>query len=196
MCGLAGVVAWDDRFRLTSEQLDAMNARVAHRGPDAAGVRLSHDREATPLHPQCGLAHRRLAILDRDPRSNQPFADHRGRWLVYNGEIYNYRALHDELTRLLPDYPWRTTGDTEVVLAAYGAWGEACVEHFDGMFAFAIWDEPKGTLVLARDRMGQKPLYVAFVELGAESSRGAAPKQQHVAAVAFASELPALLPLP
>lgn len=195
MCGFAGVVAWDDRFHVTSSQLEAMSGRIAHRGPDGAGLRLNHERQATPLLPQCGLVHRRLAILDLDHRADQPFTDERGRWIAFNGEIYNFRQLRDELTALQPEYAWRTTGDTEVLLAAYAVWGEACVERLDGMFAFAIWEEQTGKLFLARDRMGQKPLYVAFVEGGADQSRGATPKGGNVSAVAFASELPALWPL-
>ncbi len=198
MCGFAGVVAWDDRFHITREQLQSMSARVAHRGPDGDGTHLTHDREATVLHPQAGLVHRRLAILDLDPRANQPFTDGHGRWLIYNGEIYNFRDLRKELEALRPEYAWRTTGDTEVLLVAYDAWGERCVDHLTGMFAFAVWEDRTSTLFLARDRMGQKPLYVAFVEEGSGLSRGEPVKagQGHVGAVAFASELPALLALP
>ena len=195
MCGLAGIVAWDDRFHISEAPLQAMSARIAHRGPDACGLWLNHDRQATVLHPQCGLVHRRLAILDLDHRADQPFAMGQRR-LVYNGEIYNFAELRKQLQELLPNYQWRTSGDTEVLLAAFEAWGEQCVDHFDGMFAFAIWDDATGSLLLARDRMGQKPLYVAFVEKGAVVSSGATPRGQHLAAVAFASELPALLALP
>jgi asparagine synthase (glutamine-hydrolysing) len=197
MCGLAGIVAWDDRFHVMGEHLAAMSARIAHRGPDGSGVVLSHGREATPLHPQAGLVHRRLAIIDLDPRSDQPFTDGQRRWIVFNGEIYNYRELRKELEALDSSYAWRTSGDTEVLLRAYAAWGERCVDHLNGMYAFAVWDEPKATLLLGRDRMGQKPLYVAFVEGGGEASRGKPPGTgETVAAVAFASELPALLALP
>jgi asparagine synthase (glutamine-hydrolysing) len=195
MCGLAGIVTWDDRFHISESQLHGMSACIAHRGPDAAGLWLNHDREATPLHPQCGLAHRRLAILDLDHRADQPFQIGQRR-LVFNGEIYNFPILRKELEQLLPNYQWRTTGDTEVLLAAFDAWGEGCVEHLDGMFAIAIWDDATGSLFLARDRMGQKPLYVAFVEEQASTSSGATPKGQRISAVAFASELPALLDLP
>ena len=198
MCGIGGVVVWDDQFHISTPQLEAISARLANRGPDGQGLQLTHDRRAAALHPQAGLVHRRLAILDLDPRANQPFTDPQGCWIVFNGEIYNFRNLKEELSKLDPAGVWRTSGDTEVLLRAYAVWGERCVEHLNGMFAFAIWDEAKGTLFLARDRMGQKPLYVAFVRAGEEQSRGMPPRAgtEAIAAVAFASELPALLTLP
>lgn len=176
MCGFAGIVSWDGRYRVERPVLDGMSAKIAHRGPDGEGIWLNHEGEITAENPQVGLVHRRLAIIDLDPRANQPFTDGRGRWLVFNGEIYNYRELRKELEGLLPDYEWRTSSDTEVLLASYAAWGEKCVEKLNGMFAFAIWDEGKRELFLARDRMGQKPLYYG-VPRGAASS-----------AIAFASE--------
>src|SRR3954462_3958987 len=182
MCGFAGIVAWDNRYRFDRGTLGRMNARIAHRGPDGEGLWLNHDGEVNPGRPQAGLAHRRLAIIDLDERANQPFTDGRGRHLAFNGEIYNYRELRRELESLLPDYPWRTQSDTEVLLASYAAWGDKCVDHLNGMFAFAVWDENKGELILARDRMGQKPLYVASPAEGG--------------AMAFGSELPALRSLP
>src|SRR5688500_7312064 len=176
MCGFAGVVAWDDRYRVSRETLTRMSAAVAHRGPDGEGYHLNHEQEVTADRPQVGLAFRRLAILDPDPRSNQPFTDGR-HWLVFNGEIYNFRELREELKKLKPDYEWRTTGDTEVLLVSYAIWGEKCVEHLNGMFALAVWDEREKTLFLARDRIGQKPLFYALVD-----EKG----------VAFASELSAI----
>jgi len=160
MCGFAGVVTWDDRYRVSPETLAKMSAAVAHRGPDGEGSYINHQEQVTSDRPQVALAFRRLAILDPDPRSNQPFTDGRF-WLVFNGEIYNFRELRKELTSLRPDYPWRTTGDTEVLLCAFAVWGEKCVEHLNGMFAFVVWDEREKSLFLARDRMGQKPLYFA-----------------------------------
>ena len=165
MCGFAGVVAWDDRYRVSRETLGRMSAAIAHRGPDGEGYHINHEAEVTPDRPQVALAFRRLAILDPDPRSNQPFTDGR-HWLVFNGKIYNFRELREELKRLDPSYEWRTSGDTEVLLRSYAVWGEKCVERLNGMFAFAIWDEPGQTLFLARDRMGQKPLYVGFLDAG------------------------------
>jgi asparagine synthase (glutamine-hydrolysing) len=182
MCGFAGIVTWDNRHRVHRDVLERMSARIAHRGPDGQGLWINHEEEATAERPQVGLVHRRLAIIDLDERANQPFTDGRGRWLVFNGEIYNYRELRRELEGLLPDYRWRTQSDTEVLLASYAAWGETCVEKLNGMFAFAIWDENKGELFLARDRMGQKPLYVT----GAGDS----------GTLAFASELAAFRSLP
>ena len=190
MCGFAGVVAWADRFRVTREMIVGMSARVAHRGPDGEGILLNHEAEVTRGRPQVALAHRRLAILDLDPRSNQPFGDGQGRWVVFNGEIYNFRQLRAELSSLRPDYAWRTTGDTEVLLVAYLQWGGDCVRHLEGMFAFALWDEPQKSLLLARDRMGQKPLYVATVRDTTETAG------DRVGAVAFASEVGALFALP
>jgi asparagine synthase (glutamine-hydrolysing) len=180
MCGIAGVVAWDDRYRVDRETLRRMSARIAHRGPDGDGLYLNHEAQVRPGRPQAGFVHRRLAIIDPDPRANQPFTDGRARWITYNGEIYNYRELRSELRSLRPDYEWRTDCDTEVLLVAYDVWGEKCVEKLNGMFAFAVWDEAKKELFLARDRMGQKPLYVA----------------RRTGMVAFASELPAIRALP
>ena len=185
MCGFAGVVVWDEKFRVSRETLEKMSARVAHRGPDGQGLYLSPDCQISPDHPQVGLVHRRLAILDLDPRANQPFTDNHGRWIVFNGEIYNFRELRAELSSLRPDYAWRTTGDTEVLLVAYGQWGAKCVDYLNGMFAFAVWDGPNASLFLARDRMGQKPLYVTSPQSGPDAR-----------AVAFASELHALRAIP
>jgi asparagine synthase (glutamine-hydrolysing) len=199
MCGFAGIVSWDDRHRVHRAVLENMSARVAHRGPDDQGLWINHEEEASPGRPQVGLAFRRLSIIDLDPRANQPFTDGRGRWLVFNGEIYNYRELRRELEGLLPDYAWRTQGDAEVLLASYAAWGERCVEKLNGMFAFAVWDEGKGELFLARDRMGQKPLYVALIgsdgraiDLIGEGTGEPSVLNVKLAAVAFASELTAV----
>jgi asparagine synthase (glutamine-hydrolysing) len=177
MCGIAGIIAFDDKYRATRAQLEAMSARIAHRGPDGQGLWTNETS---------GLVHRRLAIIDPDPRANQPFGDERGRQLVYNGEIYNFRELRAELTSLRPEYRWRTNCDTEVLLVSYDVWGEDCCERFDGMFAFTIYDAADRSVFLARDRMGQKPLYLAIVE--SDSNR--------VEAIAFASELSALRSVP
>ncbi len=182
MCGIAGVIAWSNRFRVTRHALERMSAAIAHRGPDAQGVWINHEAEPTRDKPQAALVHRRLSVIDLDPRANQPFTDHRGRWVVFNGEIYNFRELRAELSQLNPDHPWRTNCDTEVLLVAYDVWGEQCVHHLNGMFAFAIWDESNQSLYLARDRMGQKPLYFTLLGDDAEQPQG----------IAFASELIAL----
>jgi len=187
MCGLAGIVAWTERYRVSRDILQRMSATIAHRGPDGQGLFLNHEGEITAQRPQAAMVHRRLAVLDLDPRANQPFVDDGGRWIVFNGEIYNFRDLRRELSRLRPDYAWRTQGDTEVLLLAYAVWGPQCVEHLNGMFALAIWDESAGAMFLARDRMGQKPLYLATAP--ADDNRG-------LGAIAFASEKSALHCLP
>jgi asparagine synthase (glutamine-hydrolysing) len=181
MCGIAGIIAWTDNHRFTPAHLHQMAAKIAHRGPDGQRAWLNHESQITPESPQAGFAFARLSILDLDPRAMQPMTDGQRR-LVFNGEIYNFRELKAELDRHHPGYAWQTTGDSEVILRAYDAWGEHCVEHLNGMFAFAIWDPKAREIFLARDRMGQKPLYVAC-----QPGRGG---------VAFASELAALRPVP
>jgi asparagine synthase (glutamine-hydrolysing) len=127
---------------------------LQHRGPDSDGVWLSDNRLA-------GLAHRRLAILDVSDRSRQPMGNDAGTMqLCYNGEVYNFAQLREELQGL--GYGFRTTGDAEVVLRGYEAWGDDVVHRLQGMFAFAIWDETRQRLFLARDRVGIKPLYHAM----------------------------------
>ena len=139
MCGIAGLVTFDDRYRITREGLARMSERIAHRGPDQDAVWLSHESQVNPDHPQAAFAFRRLAILDPDPRASQPFSTPDGRYtLVFNGEIYNYQTLRLELSALLPDYTWRTTGDTEVLLMAYVAWGQNCLPRLNGMYAFDV----------------------------------------------------------
>ena len=124
-----------------------MTDAIAHRGPDSDGFFL--DREMA-------LGHRRLSIIDLSSAANQPFRDPSGRYtMVFNGEMYNYQ----EVKPLLTGYPFHTSSDTEALLAAYIAWGPACLERFRGMFAFAIWDSQERELFLTRDRMGVKPLY-------------------------------------
>ncbi|MDP9174724.1 MAG: asparagine synthase (glutamine-hydrolyzing) [Planctomycetota bacterium] len=180
MCGFAGIVTFDDRYRIDRDTLARMALAIAHRGPDGQDLWINHSSEVNPENPQCALAFARLAILDLDPRAMQPMTDGR-RWLVFNGEIYNFRELRRELDARDPNLHWKTSSDTEVILKAYDAWGEGCLERFNGMFAIVIWDPAARTLFLARDRMGQKPLYVAT-----------SPDHR---AVAFASELAALRPL-
>ena len=178
MCGFAGVIAWDEKYRVSRETLAKMSAAIAHRGPDGEAFHFSNDEPITPDRPQVALAFRRLAILDPDPRSMQPFTDGR-HWLVFNGEIYNFRELKKELSTLRQDYAWKTTGDTEVLLRAYAVWGEKCLEKLNGMFAFAVWDEVEKSLFLARDRMGQKPLFYTHPGSGVmyfASELGAIPK--------------------
>src|SRR5690606_34834604 len=113
----------DDRVLVSK-----MNDAQAHRGPDADGIAQSG---------KCTLGHRRLSIIDLDGRSNQPFSDVTGRYtMVFNGQIYNFRDIKAELS----DYPFHTTSDTEVLVAAYTKWGADCLQRLNGMFAFAIYD--------------------------------------------------------
>ena len=122
-----------------------------HRGPDANGVYLCRGRVA-------GLGHDRLSIIDLSDAGRQPMSDPSGRyWIVFNGEVYNYLELRAELASR---YSFRSQTDTEVLLAAYQVWGEACLDRLLGMFAFAVWDEREQQLFAARDRFGVKPLYV------------------------------------
>ncbi len=149
MCGICGYLS---RRMITKDQLAVMNDTMRERGPDDAGVELFE----LPGGRTLGMAQRRLSILDLSPLGHQPMSTPNGRLhVVFNGEIYNYRELKKEL----PEYSFRSNSDTEVILAAYLKWGVSCVEHFNGMFAIALYDCEKDELMLARDRMGQKPLY-------------------------------------
>ncbi|MDO4294394.1 MAG: asparagine synthase (glutamine-hydrolyzing) [Eubacteriales bacterium] len=149
MCGISGFIS---KKRITAGQLTAMNDTMRHRGPDDAGVEIFPASEGYSV----GLAQRRLSILDLSPLGHQPMHAADGRVsLVYNGEIYNFRELREELS----DYPFRSQCDTEVILAAYERWGMACLERFNGMFAIALFDRESQELYLVRDRIGKKPLY-------------------------------------
>ncbi len=128
MCGL--IAAWDPDGLVDAPLAEAL-VDLRHRGPDAQG---SLWREDHRLH----LAHARLKIIDTTDGANQPFVSPCGRWAIaYNGEIYNYRELREEIA---DRWNWRTHSDTEVLMAAWSLWGEACLQHFVGMFAFAIHD--------------------------------------------------------
>lgn len=148
MCGIAGI------FHLDGEPaspvvLRRMTDAIAHRGPDGEG----HFTDR-----MVGLGHRRLAIIDLSPAGHQPMQSTDGRYtLTYNGEIYNFQELRLQLESCGRQFHSRT--DSEVVLHAYAVWGQACVERFNGMFAFALWDRVEQKLFLARDRYGIKPLY-------------------------------------
>ena len=149
MCGIAGWLSWTEPpdAAVVARMCDAL----AHRGPDAAGL-----EDLGPLV----LGHRRLSVIDVAERSNQPMFDHARRYAIaYNGELYNYRELRRELEA--DGARFLTASDTEVVLEAYKAWGSACLERFNGMFALALWDIARRCLFLARDRAGEKPLYYA-----------------------------------
>lgn len=152
MCGIAGMLNLEGGPPPAIEDLSRMIGAIRHRGPDDLGVY----RDA-----HVGLAHARLAIIDREG-GNQPLSDAAGEiWVSYNGEIYNHVELRAELESR--GYAFRTRSDTEVLVAAYRAFGDACVERFEGQFAFALWDAPKRRLLLARDRFGVRPLHYARI---------------------------------
>jgi len=167
MCGIAGRFNYDPLRPVDRHVLEAMTDAVAHRGPDAAGYHLAHG---------IGLGHRRLSIIDLST-GDQPLANEDGTvWTVFNGEIYNFADVRAEL--LAHGHRFRTGSDTEVIVHGYEQWGERCVDKFRGMFAFAVWDATARRLLLARDRLGVKPLYYAHIP-----GRG----------VVFGSELKSLL---
>ncbi|HYM79340.1 MAG TPA: asparagine synthase (glutamine-hydrolyzing) [Candidatus Dormibacteraeota bacterium] len=156
MCGIFGIVARN--AQIPAGLLERGTQSLAHRGPDDSGTILL--RDAVPDATQIGLGNRRLAILDLSPLAHQPMCDaETGNWIVYNGEIYNFRDVRAELARLGTSFI--SHSDTEVVLKAYARWGEECLTKFRGMFAFAIWDGGRHRLFVARDPMGIKPLYYA-----------------------------------
>jgi len=168
MCGIAGILALNvESVSNLGRRLDVMNQLLRHRGPDG---------DATWSNPSntMGLVHRRLAIIDLTPSGAQPMTDHAGNWIVFNGEIYNYIELRQELG----SENFTTSSDTEVILAAYRKWGADCVNHLRGMFAFAIWNERDRALFCARDRFGIKPFYYTIQD----------------GVFYFASEVKALLP--
>ncbi|MGB6477194.1 MAG: asparagine synthase (glutamine-hydrolyzing), partial [Candidatus Sulfotelmatobacter sp.] len=138
--------------------LDRATASLAHRGPDDSGTVIVRDSVPEPV--EIGLGNRRLAILDLSPLGHQPMHDpETGNWIVYNGEIYNFRDVRRELEQAGTKFT--SHSDTEVLLKAYARWGESCLAKFRGMFAFALWDARQHHLFLARDPMGIKPLYYA-----------------------------------
>lgn len=167
MCGIAGIFDLRGRRPMDARRLRRMTDRLAHRGPDGGD---------THLAPGVAFGHRRLAIIDlaggRQPLLNEDG----GVVLVCNGEIYNHRELRDQLRAR--GHVFRTGSDCEVVIHAWEEWGEDCLDRLRGMFALALWDERRGRLLLARDRMGEKPLYWTLTPDGL---------------LLFASEMPALL---
>jgi asparagine synthase (glutamine-hydrolysing) len=155
MCGICGIAALGPIDR---DALGAMNAAIRHRGPDDDGFFLREDDDGVSV----GLGFRRLSIIDLET-GNQPIMNEDGSvQLVFNGEIYNFRELRREL--VARGHRFATDADTEVIVHLYEEHGQACIERLNGMFAFALWDERKRELVLARDRFGKKPLY--YAELG------------------------------
>jgi asparagine synthase (glutamine-hydrolysing) len=169
MCGIAGIVT-SDGTPPNEGVIRRMADAVAHRGPDGDGIW---------IRPGVGLGHRRLAIIDLSPAGSQPMSTQDGLFtIVYNGEVYNFQELREELVKLGSTF--RSTSDTEVVLEAFRRWGKDCVKRLRGMFAFAIWDASQKRLFFARDRIGKKPLFYRILKNGS---------------FAFASEIKSLVPL-
>jgi asparagine synthase (glutamine-hydrolysing) len=155
MCGINGIYGLEDTL-LAKQKVSAMNTCMKHRGPDDEGIFAKE---------KIVLGHRRLSIIDLSSAGHQPMQSVDGRYhIVYNGELYNYQELKFELKRVVANsgqqaYFFQTNTDTEVIIAAYARWGADCLQRFNGMFAFAIWDDQLNELFVARDRMGIKPLY-------------------------------------
>lgn len=167
MCGIAGIVDTRGRRPIDEGLLRRMSDRQHHRGPDAEGLH---------LEPGLGLGHKRLSIIDLSGGSQPLWNEDKSVVTVYNGEIFNFQALTAELAAA--GHVFRTRCDTEVIVHAWEQWGSACVEHFRGQFAFALWDCKRETLLLGRDRLGIKPLHYSLLPDGT---------------LLFASELKALL---
>ncbi len=155
MCGIAGIFDYRGRGEVDRGLLRQMTAAIAHRGPDGDGFYHA---------PGIGLGHRRLAIVDLAGGDQPLFNEDRTVCVVFNGEIYNFQPLISELSAL--GHVFRTRCDTEVIVHAWEEWGERCLDRFNGQFAFALWDERRETLFLARDRLGEKPLYYSFLNGG------------------------------
>jgi asparagine synthase (glutamine-hydrolysing) len=150
MCGIVAIIDLRARRPIDRDALVRMNESQHHRGPDEGGLHLA---------PGVGLGHRRLSIIDLATGQQPLYNEDRSVVVTYNGEIYNYQELIAELSAL--GYVFRTRSDTEVIVHAWRAWGEKCVDRFRGMFAFVLWDEKQQTAFMARDRLGVKPLYYA-----------------------------------
>ncbi len=149
MCGIAGIIS-PNPSRITHEYLKMMADAISHRGPDGEGFWISPENHV-------GFGHRRLSIIDPSAAAAQPM-HFEGRYtIVFNGEIYNYLELREDLTG--KGHEFRTRSNTEVILAAYAQYGEDCLGYFDGMFAFGIWDEVEQVFFGARDRFGEKPFF-------------------------------------
>ncbi|MGH8696640.1 MAG: asparagine synthase (glutamine-hydrolyzing), partial [Burkholderiales bacterium] len=155
MCGIVGVLDTRGRREIDRALVGRMNESQRHRGPDEEGVH---------FEPGLGLGHKRLSIIDLATGQQPLYNEDRSVVVVFNGEIYNFQDLIPELAAA--GHHFRTKSDTEVIVHAWEQWGEACVERFRGMFAFALWDRNRETLFLARDRLGVKPLFYALLPSG------------------------------
>ena len=149
MCGIAGIIS-QESSKINEHILTRMGTSLAHRGPDGKATWISNDGYA-------GFSHRRLTVIDTSEAAAQPMHYAGSYTIIHNGEIYNYIELREELKK--KGYEFKTVSDTEVILAAYAHYREKCVEYFEGMFSFAIWDDHKKILFCARDRFGEKPFY-------------------------------------
>ncbi|MFI5353790.1 MAG: asparagine synthase (glutamine-hydrolyzing), partial [Candidatus Binatales bacterium] len=155
MCGIVGV--WMPGDQNANGAVASMVRQLEHRGPDDQGLETIQTSAGSLT-----LGFRRLSIIDLSPAGHQPMYDPvTGNWIVFNGEIYNFRELRAEL-QALGESDWRSTSDTEVILKAYRRFGERCLDRLHGMFALAIWDARRERLLLARDRLGIKPLYYHY----------------------------------
>lgn len=153
MCGIIGFIGTDVN---TADVLQRMTEVMSHRGPDDFGYRLGEGY---------GFGHRRLSVIDLSPAGHQPMSNEDGTiWVTHNGEIYNFVELRKELEKR--GHRFKSNTDTEVIIHSYEEYGEKCVERFNGMFAFGIWDERERKLFLARDRLGKKPLHYAHLPNG------------------------------
>ncbi len=155
MCGITGIIDLRERRPIDRAVLHRMNESQHHRGPDEGGLHVSAG---------VGLGHRRLSIIDLATGQQPLFNEDGSVVVVFNGEIYNYQSLIPELEAL--GHVFHTRSDTEVIVHGWEAWGERCVDRFRGMFAFALWDENQQTLFMARDRLGVKPMYYAYLPDG------------------------------
>lgn len=155
MCGITGIFDTRGKRDIDRAVLERMNESQHHRGPVEGGVH---------VEPGVGLGHRRLSIIDLSTGQQPLYNEDGSVCVVFNGEIYNYQELIHELLAL--GHRFHTRSDTEVIVHAWESWGEACVERFRGMFAFALWDRQQETLFLARDRLGVKPLFYALLDDG------------------------------
>jgi asparagine synthase (glutamine-hydrolysing) len=155
MCGITGIFDTRGKRDIDRTVLHRMNESQFHRGPDEGGLH---------IEPGVGLGHRRLSIIDLSTGQQPLYNEDQSVCVVFNGEIYNYQELIPELQAL--GHVFHTRSDTEVIVHAWEAWGESCVDRFRGMFAFALWDRNRETLFLARDRLGVKPLFYALLDDG------------------------------
>jgi len=149
MCGIAGIFDLRKNKKISKQTLLSMCNSMVHRGPDDSGIVILNN---------LGLGHRRLSIIDLSKKGRQPMSDDKKEiWIVFNGEIYNFREIKDELIK--KNYNFKSKSDTEVIIYAYKEWGIDCIKKFNGMFSFALFDVKKNELFLVRDRLGIKPLY-------------------------------------